>query len=107
MNRQDQLLQVIQNNPADAKLIFADWLEEDGQPDLAHAFRWSASHGKHPALCSNTNYWGWSRTGYEKELRKHLIPELFHKLPATPFEEYNILNAFIRLSVALKAVGEI
>jgi uncharacterized protein (TIGR02996 family) len=40
----------IAKSPADStiKLIFADWLEERGESDLAFAVRWLAARGKWP-----------------------------------------------------------
>src|SRR3954469_20575845 len=35
---------------ATPKLVYADLLEERGRPDLAFAYRWMATRGRHPAL---------------------------------------------------------
>jgi uncharacterized protein (TIGR02996 family) len=50
MSPEDAFLEDIRARPEDRtpKLIFADWLEEHGQPDLAYAYRWMASRGYRP-----------------------------------------------------------
>ena len=40
------LLRAVTDSPDPAhKLVYADWLEERGEVDLAHAYRWAASRG--------------------------------------------------------------
>jgi uncharacterized protein (TIGR02996 family) len=50
MNLRDAFLEDVLARPEDpaVKLVFADWLEENGRPDLAHAYRWMARRGFRP-----------------------------------------------------------
>jgi uncharacterized protein (TIGR02996 family) len=50
MNLRDAFLEDVLARPEDpvVKLVFADWLEENGRPDLAHAYRWMARRGYRP-----------------------------------------------------------
>jgi uncharacterized protein (TIGR02996 family) len=50
MNLEDAFIKDILARPADpaVKLIFADWLDENGQPDLGYAYRWMARRGFRP-----------------------------------------------------------
>jgi uncharacterized protein (TIGR02996 family) len=50
MNLRDAFLEDVLAWPEDpaVKLIFADWLDENGRPDLAHAYRWMARRGYRP-----------------------------------------------------------
>ena len=52
MNLEDAFVSDVLRNPGDAtpKLVYADWLDEHGRPDLAFAYRWMATRGRHPAL---------------------------------------------------------
>lgn len=61
----------IEENPADAacKLVFADWLEEHGEEDLAYCMRWCAGHSKCPAYFDNGGvaYWTWLRLRFSED----------------------------------------
>ena len=50
MNLRDAFLEDVLARPEDpaVKLIFADWLDDNGRPDLAHAYRWMARRGYRP-----------------------------------------------------------
>jgi uncharacterized protein (TIGR02996 family) len=50
MNLRDAFLEDVLARPEDTavKLIFADWLDENGRPDLAYAYRWMARRGFRP-----------------------------------------------------------
>ena len=50
MNLRDAFLEDVLARPEDpaVKLVFADWLEDNGRPDLAHAYRWMARRGYRP-----------------------------------------------------------
>jgi uncharacterized protein (TIGR02996 family) len=52
VNLEDAFVGDILRNPQDAtpKLVYADWLDERGRPDLAFAYRWMATRGRHPGL---------------------------------------------------------
>ncbi len=55
---EEALVRAIRNNPDPVhKLVYADWLEEHGQDDLAYAYRWAAHRDKHPA--SSMRSWVW------------------------------------------------
>lgn len=41
------------------KLVFADWLEEAGNSDLAFAMRWAGKRDRHPARSPKGRYWAW------------------------------------------------
>ena len=51
MNLKDAFLQEIIEHPGDPAplLVFADWLDERGEPDLAYACRWMAARGYRPS----------------------------------------------------------
>jgi uncharacterized protein (TIGR02996 family) len=57
----EDFLREIEDRPTDnaLKCLFADWLEERGEDDLAFAFRWCAFHDKHPTLTDITSAWVW------------------------------------------------
>jgi hypothetical protein len=47
----DALLQrVIDECSPESKQVYADWLDDNGQSDLAFAYRWAARRGKYPSL---------------------------------------------------------
>jgi uncharacterized protein (TIGR02996 family) len=50
MNLRDAFLEDVLARPEDpaVKLVFADWLEDNGRPDLAHAYRRMARRGYRP-----------------------------------------------------------
>jgi uncharacterized protein (TIGR02996 family) len=50
MNLRDAFLEDVLARPEDpaVQLVFADWLEEAGRPDLAHAYRRMARRGYRP-----------------------------------------------------------
>jgi uncharacterized protein (TIGR02996 family) len=59
-------LAAIAEAPDDARrwLVFADWLEEHGDPDLAYAYRWCAHFGRRPGRRANPRArkpWAWFR----------------------------------------------
>jgi uncharacterized protein (TIGR02996 family) len=60
----------IDERPGDAtsRLVYADWLEEQGRSDEAFCQRWMAKHGKHPGDRSRPHIqarysWGWWEEG--------------------------------------------
>ena len=63
-NRQtrEQFLREIEHAPQDndLKRLFADWLEERGEGDLAFAFRWCAHYNRHPLRDHEAPRWGWA-----------------------------------------------
>jgi uncharacterized protein (TIGR02996 family) len=68
VNVQDAFVRDIVANPADRTphLIFADWLEEQGQSDLAFTYRWMAAQGHWPGERKRKlarKPWAWWRPG--------------------------------------------
>lgn len=65
MTTSDQLIAALALNPSDSDLylIVADLLEEEGQEQLARAYRWCGENGKSPHrdICEQSNR-GWSWT---------------------------------------------
>ena len=49
------LFKGVLDSPRDrlAKLVLADWLDERGEPVMAHGFRWCAAYGRHPEFTIN------------------------------------------------------
>jgi uncharacterized protein (TIGR02996 family) len=65
VKRREELLETVRANPHDAsaKLIYADWLGDKGEDDLAHAYRWMAQNGKWPyyrVASMMENRWAWT-----------------------------------------------
>jgi uncharacterized protein (TIGR02996 family) len=66
MSPEQGLLADIDARPADAtpRLVYADWLEEQGRADEALCQRWLVKHGKHPGDRRGPRIqaryaWGW------------------------------------------------
>jgi uncharacterized protein (TIGR02996 family) len=75
MNTEAAFLQSIEANLADATplLVFADWLEEQGADELAHAWRWMARRGYRPGKRMRRLAripWGWWH-GTSHEMESH------------------------------------
>lgn len=66
------LIQGVIDNPTDndRKLILADWLEEHGEGDLAHAFRWAAAKDRHPRRSPAGKNYLWTCSGPHDGIRK-------------------------------------
>ena len=69
------LLEAIRAEPEDdaPRLVYADWLEEQGRPDEAFCQRWMAKHGKHPGDRNGPRIqarysWGWWPEGLADDL---------------------------------------
>jgi hypothetical protein len=69
------------------RLVYADWLEENGQPDLANAHRWMTEHWT-IASKSTTYYedntskiiWCWAKKSPNSWLNYALSEDLFDRL---------------------------
>lgn len=61
MTPEEQFIAAIIASPDDhtPKLMFADWLDEDGQDKLAAAYRWCGEKRKHPTFYPIYNEWSW------------------------------------------------
>jgi uncharacterized protein (TIGR02996 family) len=77
------------------RLIYADWLEEQGRSDEAFCQRWMAKHGKHPGDRRGPRIqarysWGWWPEGmpdYPRAPRHAQLPLLvFLALPKARYE---------------------
>lgn len=63
-----------------AQLVFADWLDENGQPRLAFAFRWAAARGRYPFVTQARKLACWSvvRKGQHRPVYSHQLPRLVY-----------------------------
>ena len=52
------------------KLVLADYLDEHGEPVLAHGFRWCAAHGRHPDISPDDPAPGWRALGRGKRMAR-------------------------------------
>lgn len=43
--------------------VFADWLDENNEPDLAYAYRWCCKRGVFPRPSPQGRRWSWGRIG--------------------------------------------
>jgi uncharacterized protein (TIGR02996 family) len=86
----------IDEHPGDAtpRLVYADWLEEQGRPDEAFCQRWMAKHGKHPGDRRGPRIqarysWGWwpeGMTDYPPSPRHAKLPlQVFLALPKASY----------------------
>lgn len=65
-------------------LVFADWLEEQGEPDLAFAYRWAARRQRFPEPTFARRYWQWSARlrGQHRPVYAHQLPPIiFNNMP--------------------------
>lgn len=108
-----------QQSPANF-LVFADWLEDDNQHDLAFALRWAQRNGRFPLPYYDiSDYLLWTNYGTHINLLSHtLYEELISTInhAETQFVEKKLANVkskkvvkfiwvpFLRLSKALKAL---
>jgi uncharacterized protein (TIGR02996 family) len=81
------LLRLLTDAPDDwqTRLILADWYEEHGEDDKAHAQRWMVENQKHPA--GGAKNWTWFCEGRVRstDLPQTNIPEdIFDLLPWKP-----------------------
>ena len=81
------LFRTVLDSPRDPlpKLVLADYLDERGEPVLAHAFRWCAAYKRHPEYGPAALAPGWwrSSTGHDEcELTPEFLPDLVaHAMP--------------------------
>lgn len=117
MNQQQELaalLAAVEDGRAggrDAKRVLADWLEENGLPDLAVAFRWAAHRGLHPHRAPKGRYFAWRRepprpSRTKQEVRLAMLPRpVWDQLRPRPrgnsCQCKTTLDAFTRLANAL------
>jgi uncharacterized protein (TIGR02996 family) len=64
---------ILDQNPSDwdTRLLYADWLEEQGQHIRANGQRWQAKWEKCPEYLTNTGAWGWAYYVYRDGLLYH------------------------------------
>jgi len=69
MSERELLMRACIDNPLDrqAKLVFADWCDENGEPLAAIALRWMAKHGKRPFRSENFKQWKWYALGLDQK----------------------------------------
>jgi uncharacterized protein (TIGR02996 family) len=115
MNDRLAFLAAIDSVPLDAapKGAFADWLDEKGEPYLAHAYRWAGRRGFYPYVSPKKKaiWWGKRRRGHEDYF--HIPKSVFDALTGQgksgrggkPVRNYkSVLEAFADLAVALEKV---
>jgi hypothetical protein len=99
---------VLDPTPA-PKLVYADWLEEDGRPDTAHAFRWCARLMRHPKMTPAGRVAGWERlrmgvVWHPQRVKPHLLPwrvfDCMRPSQATHYGETAVMS-FTRAMYAL------
>lgn len=103
-------------NPYDfvAKMVLADYLEENGRDKLAIAFRWAARHGRKPQRGTVWNAfgrrmgWYWEAEGPSSTRRTtaQLPIWLYARLPAPSLRMQTQSCAYRRLAVALDGAKE-
>ena len=78
------LLHGVIDNPSDSvrKLVFADWLDDEGKPDQAYAFRWVAGLGLHPRVTPARGWSSWRKIPAKPP--RFLLP---HFLPRVVWDE--------------------
>lgn len=101
MTTKEQFLQMIETHPLDWELkgVFADWLEEQGENDLAGTFRWCVQNRQHPLPTPSKSYFWLDLHG------DRVLSEDIHCLLTCQPEDgidHDFLAAFLRLSRALK-----
>lgn len=59
MSLEEDLFKAVEANPSDneAKSVYADYLEEQGNYDLAFALRWCGKRNKHPSFLYKRPRW--------------------------------------------------
>lgn len=68
--------------PLLAMTVFADWLDENNEPDLAYAYRWAGKRGLFPKPSPQGRRWSWERSGQRGpkprfKMHWHLPHELY------------------------------
>jgi uncharacterized protein (TIGR02996 family) len=111
----------IQANPGDAslRLIYADWLQEQGREDLAIAYRWSAKHDFCPYVSPKGRIVGWHGTPPGPSWLPRFIFDFLprhrlvryghvHGRGKRPCKHYpTVPEAFIALAAALKCLRDL
>ena len=92
-----------------ARLVFADYLDERFQPQLAFAMRWSGFRGRFPLVTPARRYASWATLlrGQHKPAHGHQLPRaVFEKLKGSKVGLHiryaGVEYAFYALSVALE-----
>lgn len=88
--------------PATEMGVLADWLDENGEPDLAFAYRWAARRGHFPRLTPKGRYAGWSAPlrGQHKLAWPHQLPRVvFARVKGG--RSRSVEGAFAKLAAAL------
>lgn len=105
MNLKIALFRQVLQEPTnqEVKLVFADYLEEHGNPDLAFAYRWAAKHGKYPHIYTNGKCAGWAVEGTTSF--SHGLPKKVFWISDTSRYVWTVNDAFRRLAAMLKNAG--
>jgi|GEM_PF-4049112 len=79
-NEREALLAYIIDHPAEFGVygVYADWLDENNEPRLAHAYRWMGRHGKRPWVSDLNQNASWSYEGVK--LEHQLVRVLWNEL---------------------------
>jgi uncharacterized protein (TIGR02996 family) len=96
MSPEQGFQQDITDHPGDPapRLVYADWLEEQGRSDEAFCQRWLVRHGKHPGNRSRPRIqarysWAWwpEKTADDPDAPRHArLPQLLYlALPKASF----------------------
>jgi uncharacterized protein (TIGR02996 family) len=111
------MLQSIEANLADPTplLVLADWLEEQGADELAHAWRWMARRGYRPAKRTRRLAripWGWWHgTSHEMEFHPEDLMDLGShpeaRLPMLLFRAMGSAGPHIYCRSLVDAVGRL
>lgn len=73
--REDFITTMIERNGDPSTLkVFADWLEQRGECDLAYAYRWAASRGLWPCTKDGV-MWAWNPPW--ERMTRATLPEFF------------------------------
>ena len=94
------------------KLVLADWLDERGEPALAHCFRWCAAYGRHPGRgddpLATRGAWRGAWVGeYSACEADHLLPPVAREVAFTGRNYATPWDAFAALADALEAIAAV
>ena len=83
--------------PLLAMQVFADWLDENGEPDLAFVYRWCGKWVVFPQPSPQFRRWAWKRSekdiGHKRRFHSELPDVIYDHIPSDGSKTWYYRNA--------------
>ena len=93
------------------KLVLADYLDEHGEPVLAHAFRWCAAYKRHPEYLPEPlhfpSWWQSSDAAPLSEMTPEFLPDLVANAMTNTHDCGDHWANFAALAAALEKIAAV